>query len=168
MLYADVMDQYLVITTMEEQQQQMEEGRQRDERRNEEWEAKSEQSRQGLLSTSARGNISLIANPYEDGEDETHFSDEEMFAHDDLHLTTTHGGTKRAKSPQVIKFPVVTHTKKSALCNKKDCYLMAATSEDEPTMIDLRRQTKSTSGCDRTNRDPVLPPIDAAELAPRS
>jgi hypothetical protein len=91
----------------------------------------------------------LIANPYEDGEDETHFSDEEMFAHADPHLTTTHGGTRRAKSIQVIKFPVVKHTKKSALCNKKDCYLMAATSDDEPTMIDLRRQTKSTSGCDR-------------------
>jgi hypothetical protein len=155
MLYADVMDQYLVITTREEQQQQIEDCRQRDERHNEEWDQmKSEQVRQELLSSSARGNISLIANLYEDGEDETHFTDEEMFEHGESHLKTTYGGTKRAKSPQVVKFPVVRHTKRSALCDKKDCYLMVATSEDEPTMIDMRRQTKSTLSCDRLLCEP--------------
>jgi hypothetical protein len=149
MLYADVMDQYLVITTMEEQQQQMEESRKADERRDEAWEAKEEQVKQGLLSSSTRGNISLISNRFEDGEDETHFSDEEMFAHNDPQLKTTHGGTRRAKSPQVDKFPVVKHTKKSALCNKKHCYMMAATSGNEPMIIDLRAQTNAKSGCDR-------------------
>ena len=150
MLYADVMDEYLAITTKEEQQQQMDEYRQ-----NEEWDqAKSAQVRQELISTSAREDISLIANPFEDGEDEAHFTDEEMFDHGEVHLKTTFGGTRRVKSQRVNKFPVVKHTKKSALCDKENCYMLAATNEDEPLMIDLRRQTKSTSGCDRLLCDP--------------